>query len=234
MSIYIFDLLLLFSFISVLRSEIIKVPKYNKPFEIVTHKVYMDISVNSASLKRIHIALFGKTMPNLAYNFRQLCLGVKVKNRVLHYKGTRFNKIQRYSWMEGGDFLNVSNRYGISYNESVIMPDNYNLGHNGMGYVGMRPDNGTKFSSFFYFTSRKLLKFDDNCVVIGKILYEEERLWIRNLTRYYGDEHGAEEFYGGVKLVNLPNITIVDSGELPLNGDENWELNPDLHRKVDL
>jgi len=227
---------ILVNYIQHTSSKIIKIPKENKQNEIVTHKVFMDISVDKLPTKRIHIALFANSSPELVENFRLICIGTmnKENTRFIHYKGSRFKRIQRYSWMEGGDILD-NDLYGVATREKGFYNYKHDLGHNGIGYVGMRADNETNIiTSMFYFTSRKLTKFDDKNVIIGKILKEDERQWVRNFTRYHGDELGIQEVMLGHRSHTLPRVVIVDSGELPLDGTETFELNQDYHWKTEL
>ena len=220
----------------ILTFGIVPFEKNNVPLEIVTHKVFLDISFDYAVPKRIHIALFGNTMPRVVENFRSLCTGEKgksPKNVTLHLKGTKFSRLQRYSWIEGGDLLDNECNEGESIYGKPFFADNYNLGHNSLGYVAMRAKD-KKLTSIFYITSRKLDQFNNINPVFGKVLYKEEREWIRNHTRYLGNEHGEKHFMRGDLHIILPNIEITDSGELPVDGSENYILNPDLHKKDDL
>jgi len=229
--------------ITLIKTWIIKYPKINLPFEVVTHKVYMDIKVGDMEPKRIHFALFGNTMPKMVENFRALCTGEKgisKNNTRLHYKGTYIKRIQRYSWLEGGDLLNNNNTVGESIYGEPFYADNYNLGHNGIGYLGMRmgrldtDKKDNKFTSIFYIITRRIDIMDDINAVFGKVLKEDERLWLRNHTRYIGNNHGEPyQDFGYRKRIN-PIIEIVDSGELPLDGTETQQLNPDYYRKEDL
>jgi len=222
---------------------IVPLEKINAPLEIVTHKVFLDISFDHSPSKRIHIGLFGKAMPKMVENFRALCTGEKgiSKNNItLHLKGTKFSRLQRYSWIEGGDLLDNECEEGESIYDAPFYAENYDLGHNGVGYLAMRSGNRSAtfktktFTSIFYITARKLDQFNNINAVFGRILYEEERNWIRNHTRYLGNEHGERHFIRGDFHLILPDIIITDSGELPLDGNESYLLNPDLHKKDDL
>jgi len=238
-------LILVFLLISyIFTYGIIPFEKINAPYEHVTHKVFIDIQIEEDPPKRIHFALFGKVMPKMVENFRALCTGEKGYDKKtgarLHYKGTQMHRIQRYSWIEGGDVLHTDSDEGVSIYGSPFYADNYNLGHNGMGYLGMRMGDITKdsfsktFTSIFYITSRLLDHFDNKHAVFGKVLYEEERLWLRNVTRYFGNEMGYKHWKYEADLIFTPHIEIIDSGELKLDGNEDQILNPDLHRKEDL
>ena len=217
-------------------------PKINRPYEIVTHKVFIDISIENRPAKRLHLVLFGNTMPKMVENFRALCTGEKGVNKDgvrLHYKGTFIKKVQRFTFIEGGDLLNNTNLVGVSIYDKAFFADNYNLGHNGLGYLGMRQGNlsessNHKFTSIFYIITRKLDYYDNVNAVFGKMLYESERIWLRNELRYIGTEMGHNQWYHGNTIINVPSIEIVDSGELPLDGTETEMLNPDYYKKVDL
>lgn len=221
--------------------------KNNAPLESVTHKVYLDFSVNKTKPQRVHIGLFGNVVPKVVENFRLLCTGEKgfdeIHNVTLSFKGTKCPRVERYSWMECGDLLNNFNGDGVSALGKPFHPDNFNLGHNGPGYVAMRPGNYRddrptnpnykKVTSIFYITNRVLHHKDDWNVVFGRILYPQEREWFRNLTWYAGNRIGD---YTGWKTSPLPwyptDIEIVDSGELPLDGSETRILNPELYSHI--
>lgn len=233
--------IMIFAFLVIVlvNSWIIKYPKINLPFEVVTHKVFLDIKIGDMEPKRIHLVLFGNTMPKMTENFRALCTGEKGVNKnnvTLHYKGTEIRRIQRYSWIEGGDLLKNDNVKGVSIYGEPFRADSYNLGHNGLGYLGMRQGSldtdqrDNKFTSIFYIITRRIDLKDDLDAVFGKVFKEDERLWLRNQTRYLGNSHGEPVQDLGYKKIVNPKIVIVDSGELPLDGTETEELNPEYYR----
>ena len=225
-------------------NNIVPFPKYNLPYEVVTHLCYLDISIEKRPAKRLHIALFGKKMPRMVENFRNLCTGEKGTNKdgvKLHYKGTKIYRAMRHSFIEGGDLKDTGNNLsGVSSfgdHGEPFYADNYDLGHNGMGYVGMRFENNTltkHFTSFFYITTRIIDVYDNRMAIFGKLLYEEERLWLRNELRTIGTMHGHNEYAKPDHIRKVPLIEIVDSGELPITGDETAMLNPEHYKKVDL
>ena len=220
------------------------IPKNNLPYEVVTHLAYIDISIEKRPAKRLHIALFRNKMPKMVENFLNLCTGKKGTNKDgvrLHYKGTKINRIKRHSYIEGGDLMNTGeNEKGVSSfgdHGEPFYADNYDLGHNDMGYVAMRIESNalTKhFTSFFYITTRKIDIYDNLHVVFGRLLYQEERIWLRNELRHIGTVSGYDNYPIGIEVVKLPLVEIVDSGELPITGEETAMLNPEHYKKSDL
>jgi cyclophilin family peptidyl-prolyl cis-trans isomerase len=229
------------------NGRIIKFEKNNKEFEKVTHKVFIDIKVGDEEPRRIEIVLFGKTHPKAAENFRLLCTGEKgyaPDGTKLHYKGSKVFELMGWSFMSFGDFKN-NNKCGVGALEPFY-PESFQLGHIGSGYISMipsrlekTPDYG-KINSIFQIMGVEFPMNDDYAPVIGKVLFEDDNLWLlNNIIRKYGDELAAlvySRFIPGKNEINarLPVIEIVDSGELSLNGNEDDILNPNLHKKTDL
>lgn len=88
--------------------------------------VYQIISVG-----RVIIELRKDVTPKTAENFRCLCTGEKgigASGKALHYKGTRFHKVQRLFMVQGGDIVkndgtNGESIYGQHFDdENMTLP----------------------------------------------------------------------------------------------------------------
>lgn len=62
---------------------------------VITSKVYFDVEHGGKPLGRVVMALYGKTVPKTAENFRALCTGVTAEGEKLDYgyKGSSFHRI---------------------------------------------------------------------------------------------------------------------------------------------
>lgn len=69
-------------------------------------------------------------VPKTAENFRALCTGERgfgTKNRPLHYKGTRFHKVQRMFMAQGGDIVTHDGVSGESIYGPTFEDENFSL-----------------------------------------------------------------------------------------------------------
>jgi cyclophilin family peptidyl-prolyl cis-trans isomerase len=67
--------------------------------------VFLDIVIGKSAAKQIVFELFFEDLPKTCENFRALCTGeksnastksyIKIKERKLHYKGTKFHRMVR-------------------------------------------------------------------------------------------------------------------------------------------
>ena len=63
--------------------------------EVVTDKVFFEVSVDGKPLGKVVIGLFGNTVPKTVANFKALCKGFKKDNGsgTLTYAGSPFHRI---------------------------------------------------------------------------------------------------------------------------------------------
>lgn len=69
-------------------------------------------------------------VPKTAENFRCLCTGEKgvgTFGKPLHYKGTKFHKVQRIYMVQGGDFVSTNGSSGESIYGPFFDDENFSL-----------------------------------------------------------------------------------------------------------
>lgn len=76
------------------------------------------------------IELRADVVPKTAENFRALCTGEKGTGKCgkpLHYKGTKFHKVQRLFMVQGGDIVSDSGSGGESIYGQYFEDENFTL-----------------------------------------------------------------------------------------------------------
>lgn len=76
------------------------------------------------------IELRADVVPKTAENFRALCTGeygTGTRNKRLHYKNTRFNKVQKLFMVQGGDVVRNNGKSGESIYGPTFEDENFNL-----------------------------------------------------------------------------------------------------------
>lgn len=90
-----------------------------------------DYYTHMISVGRVIIELRKDVTPKTVENFRCLCTGergVGINGRPLHYKGTKFHKVQRLFMVQGGDIVKNDGSSGESIygshfdDESLTLP----------------------------------------------------------------------------------------------------------------
>ncbi|ETO05360.1 hypothetical protein RFI_32034 [Reticulomyxa filosa] len=183
---------------------------HNK-LEKITHKVYLDVSIDSKAIGRIIIGLFGETVPRTVYNFKCLCTGEKGISESgskvkLHYKGSIFHRIVPNFVAQGGDFICNDGKGGecvfAKDMKTRVFPDeNFALSHCNEGYVSMCNRGENTNGSQFFITLGPCPFLNGKHVVFGKVI---EGMNIVKQIEQYGSKVGTP----------TARVVIQDCGEI--------------------
>lgn len=167
----------------------------------ITHKVFFDIEIAGEKSERVVFGLFGETFPNTTEIFRTLCTGEKRADqpkKPMHYKGSVFYEVIPRFFLQGGNITNENETedgsiFGLTPEVDISM-----VNHTGPGLLSMGK------APKFLVTTWKTEWLNGINIVFGKVM--ENYNFIEKIETF-------GSFTGGP----TKKITIIDSGELPIN-----------------
>ncbi|KAJ0964197.1 hypothetical protein J5N97_029319 [Dioscorea zingiberensis] len=172
----------------------------------ITHRVYLDVTIDGQQAGRIVIGLYGNVVPKTVENFRALCTGEKGKGsrgKNLHYKGIPFHRIVSGFMIQGGDIVRKDGKGSDSIYGGTFPDENFTIKHSHAGIVSMVNSGPDSNGCQFFITTVKASWLDGEHVAFGKV--------IQGMDTVYAIEGGAGTYNGKPRK----KVLIIESGEIP-------------------
>eukprot|EP00906_Rhabdomonas_costata_P004734 RCo007025 len=181
---------------------------------------FMEVSLAGESLpERLVFELFTDKCPHTCRNFLHLCVGdleeaepTPASNagpvaapRKLSYKGSRFFRIVKDGWIQGGDVVHNKGTGGHSIFGQTFPDECFTVKHDQEGILGMANNGNDTNASQFYITVKPNSWMDGRYVAFGRVI--EGLSVVRSI-------HGL-----AVHPDQRPKVEVLvtDCGEVPLN-----------------
>jgi peptidylprolyl isomerase len=176
-------------------------------------RVFFDVQIGDAEPQRVVFKLRPDVVPKTAENFRALCTGEKgtgASGKPLHFKGSSFHRIIPGFMCQGGDFTAGNGTGGESIYGEKFEDENFTLKHTKPGLLSMANAGPGTNGSQFFITVAETPHLDGKHVVFGEVA--EGYDFVKKME--------ASGTQGGAPATK---ITIVDSGELPMEQEASAE-----------
>lgn len=181
---------------------------------VVTHRAYIDISINGEAIGRIVFGLFGGIAPKAVENFVALCSCDHGKARLtkkdLCYKHTPIHRVIPNFLIQGGDFTHGDGTGGESIFGQPFEDESFSVKHNRRYLLSMANDGKGKPNtnrSQWFINTVKTQWLDGQNEVFGMVLEGLETIT-------------AIERVGTHGGTTVGKVIIEDSGSLPLEPDD--------------